>query len=185
MSDSLREQAARPKQRRRLPGAPKQRNSEIYERHVLEGATQEQVAGEFGISQQRVGQIVARVEGWLATHGDHPLAQQIRSRTNRRWDAIWSRAIEGFDRSREDREVSKERVARPSASGEARTPDSGETPLLQERPPVAFSEITIRRQNGDPRFYDHRAATETRKRAASAPRPFFVAFSSRATRYEG
>jgi hypothetical protein len=68
---------------------------------------QEQVAAAFAISHQRVGQIVARVEGWLATHGDHPLAQRMRSRSNRRWDALWSRAIEGFDRSREDREVKK------------------------------------------------------------------------------
>jgi hypothetical protein len=152
MSYSPHEQTAATKRRRRLPGAPKRRNCEIYERHVLAGETQEQVAGEFGISQQRVAQIVARVEGWLATHGDHPLAQQMRLRTNRRWDAIWSRAIEGFDRSREDREVRKERVVRPSTSGEARTTNSGETPLPQEPPVATFTEITIHKQNGDPRF---------------------------------
>lgn len=139
MSDTP-ENTARPKRRRRLPSAPKRRNCTIYERHVLAGETQEQVAAAFGISQQRVGQIAARVEAWLATHGNHPLAQRMRLRCARRWDAIWSRAIESFDRSREDREVKKERVARPTTSGAA------DTPL------VTLSETTVRQQNGDPRF---------------------------------
>jgi hypothetical protein len=150
MPDSPHETTAPPKRRRRLPGAPKRRNCEIYERHVIAGETQEHVAAVFGVSRQRVGQIAARVEGWLATHGDHPLAQQMRLRTNRRWDAIYSRAIEGFDRSREDRQVRKERLAPPTSTGE--TPNIGETPLPQERPVVTFTEITTHQQKGDPRF---------------------------------
>jgi hypothetical protein len=121
------------------------------------GETQERVAAEFGISQQRVGQIAARVEAWLATHGGHPLAARMRLRTSRRWDDIWSLAVESFRRSREDREVKKERVEkervpRPTTSGEARTPNSGETPLPQGPPVATVIETTIRQQNGDPRF---------------------------------
>jgi hypothetical protein len=55
MSDSPPGKTARPKWRRRLPSAPKRRNCDIYERHVLAGETQEQLAAE------RVGRIAARV----------------------------------------------------------------------------------------------------------------------------
>ncbi len=118
---------------------PKRRDRRIYERHVIEGETQERVAAAFGLTQQRVGQIVARVDAWIATHADDPLAQRMRLRASRRWEAIWSRAIEGFDRSLEERETKKERVVRRMRSGEA-------------EPIVTVSETSARRQNGDPRF---------------------------------
>jgi hypothetical protein len=140
MSDTTPSENARPKRcRRSRARPPKERNCKIYERHILEGETQERVAAAFGITQQRVGQIAARVEAWIAAHPEHPLAQRMRLRCSRRWEAIWSRAIESFDRSREDREIKKERAARTTAGEE-------------EPPVVTVSESTVREQNGDPRF---------------------------------
>jgi len=121
-------------------GPPKDRDCRIYERHILEEETQERLAAEFGVTQQRVGQIAAAVEAWIARHPEHPLAQHMRLRCNRHWQAIWSRSIESFDRSREDREIKKERVASRAAAGEG-------------GPPLAtVTERTVRQQNGDPRF---------------------------------
>jgi hypothetical protein len=95
---------------------------------------------------------------------------------------MWSRAIEGFDRSREDHVVQKECVVRPTTSGEPRTPNSGETSLPQGPPPVTFSEITIRQQNGDPRFLSialRLAEREDRKWQHPNPPPMEVAESAR------
>lgn len=126
--------------RRVRGGPPKDRDCQIYQRHILEEETQERLAAEFGVTQQRVGQIAAAVETWIARHPEHPLAQHMRLRCNRHWQAIWSRSIESFDRSREDRETKKERVARRAADGES------------EPPRATVSERTVRQQNGDPRF---------------------------------
>ena len=98
------------------------------------------VAASFGISHQRVGQILARVEGWLATHGDRPLAQRMRLRSNCRWDALWSRAIEGFDRSREDRALGKQRVARPTMCA----PAAKHLPPPRPRLPVLSQHLATR-----------------------------------------
>ena len=118
---------------------PKDRDCQIYERHILQEETQECLAAEFGLTQQRVGQIAAAVEAWIARHPEHPLAQRMRLRCHRHWQAIWSRSIESFDRSREDRTTSKERVARRAAAD-------------GERPVATVTERTVRQQNGDPRF---------------------------------
>jgi hypothetical protein len=99
------------------------------------------IAADYGVSRQRIATIVARVESWIADHPHHPLAQKMRVACGRRWQAIWSRAIEGFDRSRQDRRTSKERAAR-RRSGLA----GDQTPV------VSVSEQTVREQNGDPRF---------------------------------
>jgi hypothetical protein len=124
-------------------------------------------------ARQRVGLIVARVEACFATHGNDPLARRMRSRSSRRWRAIWSRAIEGFDRSLEDRQVKKPRVVRLTKSGEAGTANSGETPLPQEPPLVTVSEITTRQQNGRSAVLGHRHArgrTRTSMTASSMSR---------------
>ncbi|MGH7134345.1 MAG: hypothetical protein ACREHD_01310, partial [Pirellulales bacterium] len=150
MSNTPADKNSRPK-RRRPARAPKRRNCRIYERYVLAGETQEQVAAAFGITQQRVGQIAARVEAWIATHADHPLAQRMRLRSSRRWEVIWSRAIEGFDRSREDRQITKERAPNsppPSVAATGRPLAGGDDPASL----VTVSERTVRQQNGDPRF---------------------------------
>ena len=119
-------------------GPPEARDCEIYERHILQGDTQQNIAAAFGLSQQRIAQVAARVEAWIAAHPEHPLAQRMRWRANRRWEAIWSRAIESFDRSREDRESKKERAPQKAAAS--------------EEPLTTITERTVRQQNGDPRF---------------------------------
>jgi hypothetical protein len=54
----------------------------------------------------------ARVEGWIADHPRHALAQKMRVACARQWSAISSRAIESFDHSRQNPRTSKERSAR-------------------------------------------------------------------------
>ena len=129
---------------RRAPAGgrpPSERDCRIYERHMIKGETQERVAAAYGLSQQRVAQIAGRVEGWIGAHPEHPLAQSMRLRCARRWEALWSESMASFARSREDREIKKERTARrkPAAGGD-------------ETPQVTVTEHTVRQQNGDPRF---------------------------------
>ena len=119
---------------------PKKRDCRIYERHILNRETQERVAADYAISQQRVAQIAARVEAWIGGHPDHPLAQRMRLRCSRRWETLWSEAMMSFARSREDRKTKKQRTL------------SGTSPDGGRAPPTTVSEETVREQNGDPRF---------------------------------
>ena len=89
---------------------PKKRDCRIYERHILNRETQQAVAADYGMTQQRVSQIAARVEAWIARHPEHRLAQRMRLRCSRRWETIWSEAMASFARSREDRKTRKERL---------------------------------------------------------------------------
>ena len=120
---------------------PSARNCEIYERVRLEGQNQEKVAAEHAVSRQRIAEIVAQVETWVAQHPRHELAQKMRVRCGSRWEALWSESMASFARSREDREIKKERTARrkPAVEGD-------------EAPLMTVTEHTIRQQNGDPRF---------------------------------
>lgn len=118
---------------------PSTRNCAVYERIRIEGETHERVAAEYALSRQRVFTIVAQVESWLAAHARHPLAQKMRVRCGRRWDTLWTRAIDSFDRSRQNRETTKQRTARRAGTGAA--------DLL-----TTITEQTVREQNGDPRF---------------------------------
>jgi hypothetical protein len=125
----------------RSAGRPSQRNCQVYERAMFNGETYEAIATDYGISRHRIAAIVARVEGWIADHPRHELARKMRVECGRRWQAIWSRAIESFDYSRQDRRTSKERAAR-RRSGLA----GDHTPVM------TVTEQTVREQNGDPRF---------------------------------
>ena len=131
--------AAAPKGRSAL--RPSQRNCKVYERAMLEGESYEAIAADYAVSRQRVAAIVARVEGWIADHPRHELAQKMRVRCGRRWEAIWSRSIDSFDRSRQDRQTTKERTVRRRSG-----------PVGEETPVMTVSEQTTREQNGDPRF---------------------------------
>ena len=121
------------------PRPPSERNCRIYERHVLGGETQEAVAADYHITRQRVAQVAALVEGWIAGHPEHPLAQTMRVRLTRRWESLWSETMAGFERSRRDREVVTQRSLRLASAG----PDDALT-LLTER--------TVRQSPGDVRF---------------------------------
>ena len=125
----------------RSAGRPSQRNCQVYERAMLEGESYEAIAADYAVSRQRIAAIVARVEGWIAEHPRHELAQKMRVRCGRRWEAIWSRTIDSFDRSRQDRRTTKERTARRK-NGLAG----------DEAPVMTVTEHTVREQNGDPRF---------------------------------
>ena len=123
------------------PHAPSERDCRIYERHVLQGETQEAVAADYHVTRQRVAQIAGNVEGWLAGHPEHPLAKSIRVRCTRRWEALWTETMAGFNRSRENREVVVERTSRGQPSDVARQP---QVTVVQER--------TVRQHPGDVRF---------------------------------
>ncbi|HJT33388.1 MAG TPA: hypothetical protein VJ783_15195 [Pirellulales bacterium] len=123
------------------PHAPSDRDCRIYERHVLQGATQEAVAADYRISRQRVAQIAGSVEGWLAAHPEHPLAKSIRVRCTRRWESLWAETMAGFERSRENREVTVERTSRAQPMSGLRQP---QVTVVQER--------TVRQHPGDVRF---------------------------------
>lgn len=125
----------------RSAGRPSQRNCRVYERAMLDGDSYEAIAADYSVSRQRIATIVARVEGWIADHPRHELAQKMRVRCGRRWEAIWSSLMESFDRSRQDRRTTKERTAR-RGSGSAG----------DEAPVMTVTEHTVREQNGDPRF---------------------------------
>ena len=120
---------------------PSERDCAIYEQHLLRGETQQQVAVAHALSQQRVAQIAARVEGWLAAHPEHPLAQTMRLRCARRWETLWEESMASFARSRQNREIRKQRTARRKTS-----PDGEAVPV------ATVVEETVREQNGDPRF---------------------------------
>ena len=115
---------------------PSTRNCAIYERIRLEGENHEKVAADYAMSRQCVADIVARVESWLGAHPAHKLAQKMRVRCGKRWETLWTWAIDSFDRSRRNREFKKERTAR-RAAGEAE---------------LVVTEQTVREQNGDPRY---------------------------------
>lgn len=119
---------------RRRPSA---RNCAIYERVRLDGDSPEKVAADCGLSRQRIRQIVAQVEGWLGRHTTHALAEKMRARAAARFDTLWMEAMAGFARSRQ--QIKKERVRKAAAAG-----DAAETEKV--------SEVTVREQNGDPRF---------------------------------
>lgn len=119
---------------------PSARNCTIYERIRLEGETHEKVGADYAVSRQRIATIVAQVEGWLAGHPNHKLAQKMRVRCGKRWETLWARAIDSFDRSRQDREVKKQRTARRAARNAA------------DELVTTITEHTVREQNGDPRY---------------------------------
>ena len=124
----------KPKRQRR-PHPPSERDCRIYERHVIDGETQDAVAADYKLTRQRVAQIAGDVEGWIAAHPEHPLAKSMRVRCTRRWEAIWSETMAGFQRSRADRETTVERRSRDA---------SQHTSVVEER--------TVRQHPGDVRF---------------------------------
>jgi hypothetical protein len=130
----------RPK-RPRKPRAPSERDCRIYERHVLQGETQDVVAADYKLTRQRIAQIAGDVEGWIASHPEHSLAKSMRVRCTRRWEALWEETMAGFARSREDREMTVERTSQTPLAGALREP---QVTVVQEH--------TVRKHPGDVRF---------------------------------
>lgn len=131
-------EAAKPRAAGACP--PKKRDCRIYERHILGRETQQAVAADYGLTQQRIAQIAARVEAWIAAHPEHRLAQRMRLRCSRRWETLWSEAMASFARSREDRRSRKQRQR------DGTQHEGGRAPTQTD------SEETVREQNGDARF---------------------------------
>ena len=98
-----------------------------------------------------MAQIAGDVEGWIASHPEHPLAKSMRVRCTRRWEALWSETMAGFDRSRENREVTVERTSRAAMPGAER---QAQVTVVEER--------TVRKHPGDVRFLQVMAAEPTR-----------------------
>ncbi|HET6881456.1 MAG TPA: hypothetical protein VFI31_14940 [Pirellulales bacterium] len=118
---------------------PSTRNCAIYERVRLDGESPEKVAADCGLSRQRIREIVAQVESWLGRHATHSLAEKMRARATARFDTLWVEAMAGFARSRQQRQIKKERIRKAAADGETAAAET-------------VSEVTVREQNGDPRF---------------------------------
>lgn len=127
--------------RARKPRPPSDRDCRIYERHVLQGETQDVVAADYRLTRQRVAQIAGDVEGWIAGHPEHPLAKSMRVRCTRRWEALWAETMDGFHRSRENREITVERTS------QAPVPAGGREPRV-----TVVQERTVRQHPGDVRF---------------------------------
>ena len=127
------------------PRRPSERDCRIYQRHVLEGETQEVVAADCKLTRQRVAQIAVNVERWIGAHPEHPLAGSMRVRCTRRWESLWAETMAGFQRSRENRQVTIERSTSAAAGGGA----SSDGPAGAE---VVVRERTVRQHCGDVRF---------------------------------
>src|SRR5262245_37261549 len=94
----------RPARQRRTPS---RRNLEIYDALMLQGRTQEDVAEQYGLSQARISQILASVEGWRASTAavdrGEPTPQQVQRNdawlVRRRNDELYRRNLRAFDAS--------------------------------------------------------------------------------------
>ena len=146
------------KRRGRPARPPSQRNCAIYQRVRFDGQSYEKVGGEYALARQTVADIIAQVEGWIAAHPTHPLAQKMRVRCGQRWETLWAWAIEAFDRSRQDREINKQRTARRAASGAAEAV-------------TTITEQTVRKQNGDPRYLNIACRAAEREDQLWMPQP--------------
>lgn len=127
--------------RRRAASQPSERDYEIYQRSAFELKSQSELAREYGVSQQRVSQILRNAEQWMATHPDDDEAQRMRVRVHGRWEALFGVAMHSFERSQQDHETVKERTTR-------RTPDAA----AEKAVTTTMNEKTVRQQNGDVRF---------------------------------
>lgn len=70
-------------QRPRKKPAPSARDQELYVAYQTTGLTQTELAGQYGLTQCRVSQIVRRVEAWRATANPQPGAEAPGERTVR------------------------------------------------------------------------------------------------------
>jgi hypothetical protein len=127
--------------RRRGASKPSERDYEIYQRSAFELKPQSELALEYGLSQQRVSQILRNAERWMATHSDDDEAQRMRVRVHSRWEVLFGTAMRMFDRSRQDQEIVKERTTR-------RAPDAA----AEKAVTTTVNEKTVKQQNGDVRF---------------------------------
>jgi hypothetical protein len=127
--------------RPREASQPSERDYDIYRASALELKSQSELAVEFGVSQQRISQIVRNVERWMAAHPDDEEAQRMRVRVSNRWEALFDAAMRSFQRSQNDHEVVKQRTSRRASDA------AGENSVN-----TTTNETTVRRQNGDVRF---------------------------------
>ena len=126
---------------------PSLRNQTIFERRALAGESLAALALEYDVSHQRIGQIAARVEGWIAAHPEDRLAQRLRLRCRLRYEALYDAAMTGFAASRHEEVTVKQRkTSRPASGGE--TNDAGETKLVV----TTIDERVVRQRHGDPRL---------------------------------
>jgi hypothetical protein len=102
---------------------PSERNRRVYVEVVLAERPQPEVAKEFGITQQRVSQIIEQFQGWLAENlppGAEGMAaeQQLRLAANTaylRQEHLYANAMRKFDQSSQDKHSLRIRY---SAKGE-------------------------------------------------------------------
>lgn len=126
---------------------PSLRNQTIFERRALAGESLAALALEYDVSHQRIGQIAARVEGWIAAHPEDRLAQRLRLRCRLRYEALYDAAMTSFAASRQKEVTVKHRqTSRPSPGGE--TNEAGETKELV----TTVEERVERQRHGDPRL---------------------------------
>lgn len=107
-----------PPLRQRPHPIPSHRNRQVYERVVIDQRSQEEVAREFGITQQRVSQIAREFTQWLqenlpAEARELPAAEQLSLAVNvtyLRYEQAQTLAVRSFEASRRDKLQKKERL---------------------------------------------------------------------------
>ena len=130
-----------------VPSQPSDRNRLIFERRVLGGESLAALALDHKVSHQRIAQITARVEGWIASHPEDRLAQRLRLRCRLRYEALYDAAMTSFAASRREEVTCKERkTSRPAPGGE--TNESGEEKQIV----TTVNERIVRQRHGDPRL---------------------------------
>ena len=132
-----------PARKRRMPS---RRNLQIYDEIMLQGKTQQQAAADHKLSQTRISQIVASVEGWractaAAERGELPPDQKQRHElclSQRRNDELYRRNLRAFDASEKPLTTTKT-ISECDPDVEPRTRAIRiETTVREQRPNATF-----------------------------------------------
>lgn len=124
---------------------PSLRNRTIFERRVLGGEALAALAKEYKVSHQRIAQVAARVEGWIAEHPEDRLAERLRLRCRLRYEAVYDSAMTGFADSRKEEVTVKHRKTSRAANG-------GEGEAAKPEVVTNVEERIVRQRHGDPRL---------------------------------
>jgi len=136
---------------------PAERDYDIYRRHNFEFVSQSELAQEYGVTQQRVSQVLRNVERWVVNHPQDEEARCARRGAGDRWETVIGMAMRAFRQSQQEQEVVKERTTLRGHNTE-------------EAEPLVTTTIekTTRPQHGDVRYL-HAAMRAMEKQARLYP----------------
>lgn len=132
------------------------------------GETLAALAREYKVTHQRIAQIAAHVEGWIAAHPEDQLAERLRLRCRLRYEAVYESAMRGFADSRKEEVTLKHRQTSRAAKGataQGGSASAQECPTVErnaavhEGEPQSVNEVVttveeriVRQRHGDPRL---------------------------------